>query len=200
MEPDLIEEIADYLRNRFFGKYRGTVEANTDMTGRGRLDVKVPAVLGEQVVTAMPCVPYAGDGVGLHLLPEVGTGVWVEFEGGNPSYPIWSGFFWADGELPEQAMANLKILKTQASKLSFDDTSGEVVLENNQGASTTMTTEIAHDAGGKVTVAPASVTAEAGTASVTVDSSGVAASSGGVGDVAVSSSGTSINNGAMEVT
>lgn len=200
MEPDLIEEVADFLRNRFFGKYRGTVEANTDMTGRGRLDVKVPAVLGEQVVTAMPCVPYAGDGVGLHLLPEAGTGVWVEFEGGDPSYPIWTGFFWADGELPEQAMANLKILKTEASKLSFDDTSGEIVLENNQGASTTMTTEIAHDAGGKVTVAPASVTAEAGSASVTVDSSGVAASSGGVGDVAVSSSGTSINNGAMEVT
>lgn len=200
MEPDLTEQIADFLRNRFFGKYRGTVEGNTDLTGRGRLDVKVPAVLGDQTVTAMPCVPYAGNGVGLHLLPEAGTGVWVEFEGGDPSYPIWSGFFWADGEVPESAMASLKILKTEASTLHFDDLSGEILIENNQGASTTMTTEIVHDAGGTVTVAPASVTAEAATASVTVDSGGVTASSGGVGEVAVSASGTSINSGAVEVT
>lgn len=199
MEPDLIEQVAEFLRNRFFGKYRGTVEGNTDLTGRGRLDVKVPAVLGDQTVTAMPCVPYAGDGVGLHLLPEPGTGVWVEFEGGDPSYPIWSGFFWADGEVPENALATLKILKTDSATLHFDDMTGEILMENNQGASTTMTVDIVHDAGGKVTIAPASVTAEAAAASVTVDSGGVTAASGGLGEVAVSASGTSVNSGAVEV-
>ena len=44
----------------------------------------------------MPCVPYAGDAGRLYMLPEPGTGVWVEFEAGDPSYPIWSGCFWAD--------------------------------------------------------------------------------------------------------
>jgi hypothetical protein len=199
MDRDMIEELAAFLRNRFFGKYRGTVEGNFDLTGRGRLDVKVPAVLGEEVVTAMPCVPYAGDGVGLHLLPEAGTGVWVEFEAGDPSRPIWAGFFWADGEVPESAQATLKILKTERNTLSFDDMSGEILLENDQGASTTMAVDIVHDAGATVAIAPGGVTAEATTASVEVSATGVACSSGGLGKVEVTSASVSINSGSMEV-
>ncbi|TVS00173.1 MAG: baseplate assembly protein [Rhodospirillales bacterium] len=199
MEPDLVDEIATFLRNRFFGKYRGTVTGNADPTGRGRLDVKVPAVLGDQVVTAMPCVPYAGNGVGLHLLPEPGTGVWVEFEGGDPSFPIWCGFFWADGEVPENAMATLKVLKTDRHVMTFDDMVGDIVLKNDQGASTTMAVDIVHDAGATLTVAPDAVTAESTPASLTVSASGVAAASGGLGKLEVTSASVSVNSGSVEV-
>ena len=48
----------------------------------------------------MPCVPYAGPNVGIAFLPEVGSGVWIEFEGGDVSYPIWVGCYWRDGEVP----------------------------------------------------------------------------------------------------
>jgi len=41
-------------------------------------------------------------GVGLFFLPPKGANVWVEFEGGDPDYPIWSGCFWSDGEVPAQ--------------------------------------------------------------------------------------------------
>ncbi|MFN4100749.1 MAG: phage baseplate assembly protein V [Pararhodobacter sp.] len=199
MERDRIEDIEAWLANHFFGKYRGTVEGNADVTGRGRLDVKVPAVLGDQVVTAMPCVPYAGNGVGLHLLPEKGTGVWVEFEAGDPSYPVWTGFFWADGELPEGADATMKLLKTGRNTLRMDDSAGEITVETDQGAVTTMNSAITHDAGATVTIDAASVTAEGGGSSVTVDSGGVALASSGTGKIDVTTGGTSVNAGALEV-
>ncbi len=199
MDRDRIEDIETWLANHFFGKYRGTVVSNTDATGRGRLEVTVPAVFGAESVIAMPCVPYAGNGVGLHLLPEPGTGVWVEFEAGDPSYPVWCGFFWGDGEVPESATATMKILKTERNTVRLDDGAGEITAETDQDAKTTMNSSITHDAGATVTIEAASVTAEGGGSSVTVDSSGVANASSGVGKVEVTSGGTSVNSGALEV-
>ena len=80
---------------QFFGKYRGKVENNIDPMMLGRVQVSVPAVLGSgQLSWAMPCAPFAGPGVGLFTVPPVGANVWVEFEAGDPDYPIWSGCFW----------------------------------------------------------------------------------------------------------
>ena len=87
----------------FFGKYRGKIENNIDPMLQGRVQVSVPAVLGDgSLAWAMPCVPYAGSGVGLFMIPPVGTNIWVEFESGNPDYPIWAGCFWGTGEAPAQ--------------------------------------------------------------------------------------------------
>lgn len=37
-------------------------------------------------------------------LPIIGSGVWVEFEQGNPKYPIWVGCFWGSAaEVPALA-------------------------------------------------------------------------------------------------
>ena len=61
----------------------------------------VPAVLGDtETGWCMPCVPYAGPNVGIAFLPETGSGVWIEFEGGDVSYPVWVGGYWRDGEVP----------------------------------------------------------------------------------------------------
>jgi uncharacterized protein involved in type VI secretion and phage assembly len=55
---------------------------------------------------AMPCVPFAGSGMGLFGLPKVGAGVWIEFEQGNPDYPIWVGGYWGiAAEVPALALA-----------------------------------------------------------------------------------------------
>jgi uncharacterized protein involved in type VI secretion and phage assembly len=83
---------------QFFGKYRGQVANNIDPMLLGRIQVKVPAVLGDGDLSwAMPCVPYAGASVGLFLVPPVGANVWVEFEAGDTDYPISSGCFWGVG-------------------------------------------------------------------------------------------------------
>ena len=78
-----------------------------DPESLGRLTVRVPSVLGSEVVTgwAMPCVPYGGDqNQGFLCIPEPGAGVWVEFEEGDLEFPIWVGTFWSkpggDSELP----------------------------------------------------------------------------------------------------
>src|SRR3954453_13573302 len=93
--------------HKYFGKYRGTVISNIDPLQTGRLIVQVPDVLGLIPSSwAMPCVPLAGIQMGVYLVPPVGAGVWVEFEQGDPSYPVWVGGFWGSvAEVPALALA-----------------------------------------------------------------------------------------------
>jgi len=102
------------------------VENNLDPLQRGRIQVRVPAVLGGgRSSWAMPCVPYAGPGVGFFAIPPNGANVWVEFEGGDPDYPIWAGCFWGTGELPPGALtADTKVIQTENNTLKLDDLPG----------------------------------------------------------------------------
>jgi hypothetical protein len=83
---------------KFYGKYRGTVMNNVDPKRVGRLLVAVPDVLTAVPSSwAEPCVPLAGPTgppMGVHLIPPIGAGVWIEFEQGDPDYPIWVGCRW----------------------------------------------------------------------------------------------------------
>ena len=110
----------------FLSKYRGTVENNIDPMQLGRIQVSVPSVLGEgRMSWAMPCVPYAGPGVGFFAIPPTGANVWVEFEGGDLDYPIWSGCFWGVGEVPAMpAIAEMKVLKTDMGTITLNDLPG----------------------------------------------------------------------------
>lgn len=140
MADDTVDALLDAATRRFYGKYRGTVSDNQDSTSRGRLKVTVPAVMGTTAVWAMPCVPYAGKSVGLFMLPDVGAGVWVEFEAGNPHYPIWVGCFWGDGQIDKaDAKPSIKFLKTSALTLRIDDDAGELKIETSQGTSIKLT-------------------------------------------------------------
>lgn len=92
---------------KHFGKYRGTVIDHIDPLQQGRIQALVPDVLGEMVSGwAMPCFPYAGLQAGMYAVPMPGTGVWVEFEQGDPHHPIWSGCWYGSAaEPPELALA-----------------------------------------------------------------------------------------------
>jgi uncharacterized protein involved in type VI secretion and phage assembly len=139
--------VADLVRlaeSRFYGKHRGLVVDNADPEHLGRLRLRIPSVLGGDVVTgwALPCVPYGGDGdQGFLFIPEVGAGVWVEFEEGDLEFPIWVGTYWskpgADSELPKpndpngteqgtvQDPPSRKIVKTRKGHtLQFEDADG----------------------------------------------------------------------------
>jgi uncharacterized protein involved in type VI secretion and phage assembly len=111
---------------QFFGKYRGKVANNVDPMQQGRIQVSVPAVLGSGSLSwAMPCVPYAGSQVGFFAIPPSGANVWVEFEGGNPDFPIWSGCFWGSGEVPAApAVAEMKVFKTDGATITLNDLPG----------------------------------------------------------------------------
>ncbi len=116
---------------KFYGKYRGTVSSNTDPEQRGRLQAKVPDVLGDNNSSwALPAVPYAGKNVGLFLVPPTGALVWIEFEQGDPDYPIWSGCFWGEGDAPASpGTPGTKVLKTDVATITIDDQLGSVSIE-----------------------------------------------------------------------
>ena len=90
----------------FFGKYRGTVINNIDPMKMGRIQAIVPDVLGDLPSSwAMPCLSVGGMQDGMFTVPIIGSGVWIEFEQGDPDYPIWTGCFYGSAaEMPAMAM------------------------------------------------------------------------------------------------
>lgn len=96
---------------KFYGKFRGMVVNNIDPMQIGRVQVQVPDVLGVGLSSwAMPCVPVAGKQSGVFVVPQVGAGVWVEFEQGDQDYPVWVGGFWGStAEVPVLALAGLPV-------------------------------------------------------------------------------------------
>lgn len=92
-DPDLDRHIGKY-----YGKYSGEVTDNRDASKLGRVKVKVPSVLGEDEAWARPCLPY-----GHFFVPPVASKVWVEFEAGDPGYPLWVGTWYPQGAVPAEA-------------------------------------------------------------------------------------------------
>jgi len=122
---------------QYFGKYRGQVANNIDPMMLGRLQVSCSAVLGDgRLSWAMPCSPYGGSGVGFFMIPPVGANVWVEFEGGNIDFPIWSGCFWGTGEVPASpAVPQMKVIKTDTATITLNDLpgAGGITIETTTG-------------------------------------------------------------------
>lgn len=131
-------------RKKYFGKYRGTVVNNIDPLQIGRIQVSVPDVSVIPGSWAMPCFPIAGKQMGVYMIPQVGSGVWVEFEQGDPDYPIWTGCFWGIfGEVPVLALAgipanpNIAIQSTAQNSIIVSDLpgpTGGIMLKSTTGA------------------------------------------------------------------
>lgn len=185
---DLLVEIAEWKRGHFFGKYRGIVKTVGEGDELGFITAIVPEIFGEmEVPRIVPAVPFAGAKHGLVALPEVDDGVWIEFEAGNVSKPIWSGFWWADGEMPEPKGALVRTFITTAGhKLILDDDGGEVTLLHSNGAEMTMT-----DSDISITIGQATIKMTDSEISLSVGSSPA-------GVVKISSSGVDIGSGAVK--
>jgi len=104
----IVAGLVEKIERRFYGKYRAIVVDNEDPAHLGRLKLRIPSVLGTDVVTgwATPCTPYGGAAdQGFLFVPERNAGVWVEFEEGDLEFPIWVGTYWsrpgAESQLPK---------------------------------------------------------------------------------------------------
>jgi uncharacterized protein involved in type VI secretion and phage assembly len=139
----------DNQTKKYYGKYRGMVINNVDPLQTGRVLVQVPDVLGLTTSSwAMPCVPFTGKQMGMWVVPQVGTGVWVEFEQGDPDYPIWTGCWWGSAaDPPTFALAappglpNVVIQTTSQNSLVMSDApgpTGGIMLKSPTGASITV--------------------------------------------------------------
>lgn len=133
------------MSQKYFGKYRGMVLSNVDPMQQGRLLVQVPDVAGLAPATwAMPCVPVAGLQNGMFALPMINSGVWVEFEQGDPDHPIWVGCFWGSAaEVPALARATppavqaITLQTTLQNGLTISDLpgpTGGIMLKSATGA------------------------------------------------------------------
>jgi uncharacterized protein involved in type VI secretion and phage assembly len=132
--------------DKFFGKYRGVVINNIDPLLIGRIQVQVSDVPTLFPPTwAMPCVPVGGIQNGLFTVPPIGAGVWVEFEQGDPDYPIWVGCYWGStAEVPALAKLvppgvwGLTIQSMLQNGLQVSDVpgpTGGIILKSTTGAS-----------------------------------------------------------------
>src|SRR5260370_31131632 len=126
---------------RHYGKYRGSVADNQDPRNQGRIKAKVPEILGTvESGWALPCGPEAGDKTGVFTVLPVGAGVWLEFEAGDVSRPIWTGCWWQSGKLPTDesgtaATPDLKIFRSeQGLLLALHDDSKTIALSDSSGA------------------------------------------------------------------
>ncbi len=166
---------------KYYGKYRGMVLNNIDPMQKGRLLVQVPDVLGLGMSSwAMPCVPIAGTQMGSYFLPIIGAGVWVEFEGGNPDYPVWTGCFWGSAaEVPVLALAGIPA-------------SPNIVLQT-MGQNSVVVSDLPGPTGG---IMLKSMTG----ATIIVNDTGIYIQNGKGASIIMAGPTTTINNGAMVIT
>ena len=148
---EILARLIEKVEHRHFGKYRGEVVDNADPDDLGRVKVKVPRLThDEELGWALPAFPYGGASEqGFFAVPDVGASIWVEFEGGDLSYPIWSGTWYGDNEIPEGADFNQKIWKTSTGhKIVLDDDGGTIeITDSNDNTVTMEQSKITIDAG-----------------------------------------------------
>lgn len=164
----------------FWGKYRGVVSDNADPLSTGRVRARVPDVMGDkQTGWALPSAPFGGTSSGFFAVPDTGAGVWIEFEHGDPDYPIWSGAWWGStAEMPPDLLA-----PPPASKKVMIRTPGghTILLDDTPGA------------GG--------ITLETATGQkIVLGAQGIEIDNGTGAKVTLTGPQTSINNGGLDVT
>lgn len=175
---DLARELTP-LPTRYFGKYRGTVINNIDPLGIGRIQVLVPDVVTGLSTWAMPCLPWGGMQTGVFTVPLLQAGVWIEFEQGDPDYPIWTGCFWGSRsevpttvqqvppavpaltvQTPLQNMLQISDLPGPSGGIQLRTTTGAMIsvtdmgitITNGKGATLTMIANIVDINNGALTV------------------------------------------------
>jgi hypothetical protein len=134
------EDFSSSQSSRFYGKYRALVSDNQDPSNLGRVKARVPELFGDVATGwALPALPYSGDGVGVYTIPAVDAGVWIEFEAGDVSRPIWTGCWWGDSQLPKDETGasttpQKKIVRTEEGLLlAFDDGGKTIALSDANG-------------------------------------------------------------------
>lgn len=165
------------MADQYFGKYTGIVKDNSDPDKLGHLKVSVPAIFPEdEEMQAVPALPY-----GYFFVPENGTKVWVEFEGGDPSYPLWTGVQYVKGDWAKEAEADppkIRVIKTPSNHLLiFDDDAGSIELRLGD-ADTSVVLDgsgiVMKDANGsQISLASGGVTIDAGSSEVKIKGSKV---------------------------
>jgi uncharacterized protein involved in type VI secretion and phage assembly len=169
------------MTEKKYGKYRGVVLNNIDPEQRGRLLIQVPDVLGLGISSwALPCMPLSGMQMGTYFVPLIGAGVWVEFEGGDVDFPIWTGGFWSTAaEVPALALAGVPGVPNMVLQTS--------------GQNTLLISDLPGPTGGIMLKSPTG-------ASIIVNDTGIYIQNGKGASIVMTGPTVTINNGALVIT
>jgi uncharacterized protein involved in type VI secretion and phage assembly len=141
----MVVELTEVMRSRFYGKYKGIVRVIGTEDQLGKIKVEIPEIYGENANSpwVQPQIPFAGPNHGLLLLPKTGDGVWIEFEAGDISRPIWTGFWWSrPEEIPDPAGRETRVLVTPGGhKIVLDDENDELSLIHASGPEIKLTSD-----------------------------------------------------------
>lgn len=205
---DQLVALSEWRNEHQFGKYRGVVDTVEEGDDLGIISVKVPDLFGPDHVIerVRPCSPFAGSNHGFVAIPEPGDGVWVEFEAGKVSLPIWTGFWWPDGAMPEPKGKLVRsFITSEGHKLLLDDDAEEVTLLHSGGAQMKMTgddvTITIGDTSVKLTSSDITLQVGATPTSpqIKIEASQISIQASTVGSVKLTSGGVDIGNGAMKI-
>ena len=169
------DRLARLLRDHakaVYGKHRGKVTKVGTGADLGKIKAQIPSVFGSNIESPWiePVLPFAGKQHGFAFMPEEGDGVWIEFEAGDVSRPLWTGFFWGKGQIPQTATEKVRVLATShGHQLVLDDDKDEIRIEHGSGPS--------------IVIAKSSITLKVGSKKVVLDTSGL-----------------DVDNGALKVT
>jgi len=185
---------------------------NVDPLKKARIQAMVPSVDPfRELGWAMPCAPFAGPDMGLLLMPPIGANVWIEFEAGDMNYPIWSGCFWSDGELPSEALwakppDAVQILKAPGFLFVADRTKNSFSIRVDSPMVGTPASLVFDKSGIELKIADAVVTLttahillQNGTPSVKVSQDAIRLENGAA-SIKMSPAKVDINDGALEIT
>lgn len=114
---------------RFYSIYRGMVMDNDDPNHMNSLQVAIPEIQGGIIVWALPFGQHGGLKTGFkYLAPEIGDTVYVMFEYGNPSKPLWTYHGFGLKQIPEELDGPNKmgIITPNGNMVILDETSGEL--------------------------------------------------------------------------
>jgi uncharacterized protein involved in type VI secretion and phage assembly len=143
--------------------------------------VQAPDVGGLFPATwAMPCFPITGKQMGIYAVPQIGAGVWLEFEQGDRDYPIWCGSWYGSAaEVPPLALAgvpaspNILLQTALQNAIVISDLpgpTGGILLKSATGATITVNDQgiiIQNGKGASIVMAGPTVTINNGAIAIT---------------------------------
>lgn len=113
------------------------IKDNNDPEGMGRVKVDYYWTGWNNTSEWMRLIqPYAGDGMGAYVIPEIGHEVLVNFEGGNVDCPYVTGSHYNGSAKSGHATPknDLKVMRTRSGIIMiFNDAEGSVLIEDPSG-------------------------------------------------------------------
>jgi hypothetical protein len=120
---------------RYYSIYRGIVVDNNDMEKHmNRIKVCCPEVMGGIITWAFPKGQHGSINNGFkYLAPKVGDIVFVTFEFGDPTKPLWEYHGWGLQQIPDplDGPNKMGIITPEGNVMVLDDDNGKLTVYIN---------------------------------------------------------------------